>query len=148
MAPHSGVGGWAPSPRKLRLAAVMMDGADAKRKIDDHAAEGAGMICTNMILFLEAPMLSGGPDIEAFLEGQGVAAHDAGKSGHAEYGYGNHHIHEPGAQDGDNGDGQQNAGKGEQDIRCPHDQAIQKTAEKAADKPQGHAGKGSDQKPM
>jgi len=24
MAPHSGVGGWAPGPRKLRLAAAMM----------------------------------------------------------------------------------------------------------------------------
>ena len=119
--------------------------ADAKRKIDDDAAEGAGHDMHEHDAFFGSADASGGPDIQAFLEGQGAAAHDAGKGGHAEYGYGHHHINEPGAQDGDNGDGQQNAGKGEQDIRCPHDQAVQKAAEKAADKPQGDAGQGSDQ---
>src|SRR5690606_30347928 len=57
MAPHSGVGGCAPMPRKERLAAVMMD---VPIRIVPYTTMGdmvPGRIWRNMMTASEAPML-------------------------------------------------------------------------------------------
>ena len=55
-APHSGVGGWAPSPRKLRAAASRMAEAKLKVVCTISGPMQFGRIATKMIRRSRAPM--------------------------------------------------------------------------------------------
>ncbi len=57
MAPHSGVGGWAPRPRKLRDEAVRIEVPMRIVKYTMAPLRVPGMMWTNMIRLFDAPML-------------------------------------------------------------------------------------------
>jgi hypothetical protein len=55
IAPHSGVGGWTPNPRKLNPAAVNMEAAVRKVVKTTMGAKELGKICRIKIRTLLAP---------------------------------------------------------------------------------------------
>ncbi|MNW07345.1 hypothetical protein D3C71_2039300 [compost metagenome] len=57
IAPHSGVGGWAPSPRNDRLAAVMIEVPMRRVKYTTIDEIVPGKICRMMMVQSDAPML-------------------------------------------------------------------------------------------
>ena len=57
IAPHSGVGGWAPMPMNDRLAAVMIDVPMRSEKYTTTAAIVPGKMCRITIVQSDAPML-------------------------------------------------------------------------------------------
>lgn len=82
--------------------------------------------------------------IETFFYGKSVAADDAREGGDTEYGDCGDDVHEARAEDRDDGDGEKDAGKGEEYIRGPHDDLVEKSPEKPAYEPQCHADDGAD----
>ena len=54
-------------------------------------------------------------------------------------GYGQHGIHQAGAQDGDDDDGQQQAGQGQDDVHQAHDGDFKNAPEKSGQQPEHSA---------
>ncbi len=139
MVPHSGVGGWAPMPRKPSAAASRMAFEKLSVAWTISGARQLGRMVISISRMWPGAGEAGRDHVFAVLFGHHRGAGQAGEMRLQHDGDGDHGVDEAGPEDGDQHQRQQQRGEGQDDVHDAHDDDIDDAAEIAGEQAEDHA---------
>ena len=131
IAPNSGDGGWAPSPRKLRLAPMSMFWAQKMAACTVRVGTQAGRMW-------RVRMPSSGRPIARAASTNSRPRTDR-TTERTSRGDRDHGVQEARAEDGHEDDREQEVGEGEEEVGGAHDEALEQAAVEAGEEAEHHA---------
>ena len=138
IAPNSGDGGWAPSPRKLRLAPMSMFWAQKMAACTTRIGTQAGRTWRVRIPNSGRPSARGLHELPP-LHREDHRPDEPDVVRRRPRGDRDHGVQEARAEDGHEDDREQEVGEGEEEVGGAHDEALEQAAVEAGEEAEHHA---------